>query len=159
MSTTANRVRGLRANSLAAVVMLVIQYSLGITVNLYSTLPAADRGKGLLSAFGAAVGNGPVALTLHALLGTLLLITATAAVIRSVRIRAAAPISLSAVALLAILAAWMAGATFVGRMNNGSSLGMALAAAVALLCYVLLIFILGLQRDVAPRPQTTEVPS
>lgn len=39
------RIRGLRANALAAVVMLLIQYCLGISVNLYSTLPASDHGK------------------------------------------------------------------------------------------------------------------
>ena len=151
--------RGLRANALAAVVMLLIQYSLGIIVNLYSTLPAADRGKGLLAGFGAAVGNGPVVLSVHALLGTLLLITATAAVVRSARLRATPLISLSALALLAILAAWLAGATFVGKMNNGSSLTMALAAALALLCYVLIIFILGLPRATHPRRQATELPT
>ena len=64
------RVGGLRANSLAAVVMLLIQYCLGISVTLYSALPASDHGKSLFSAFEAAVGDGPVLLTLHALLGT-----------------------------------------------------------------------------------------
>jgi hypothetical protein len=139
--------------------MLLIQYGLGITVNLYSTLPAGDRGKGLFGGFGAAVGNGPVVLTLHALLGTLLLITATAAVARSALLKATPLIWLTAIALLAMLVAWIAGATFVGEMNNGSSLAMALAAAAALLCYVLIIFILSFQHAAAPRRQAEEVPS
>jgi hypothetical protein len=159
MSTTARRIRGLRANALAAVVMLLIQYSLGVTVNLYSTLPAGDRGKVLFDGFGAAVGNGPVVLTLHALLGTLLVITASSAVIRSALLKATPLISLTAVALLAMLVAWIAGATFVGRMNNGSSLTMALVTAAALLCYVLVIFILSFHRTAAPRREAKEVPS
>jgi hypothetical protein len=159
MSTTARRIRGLRANALAAVVMMLIQYSLGVTVNLYSALPRGDRGKGLFGGFGAAIGNGPVVLTLHALLGTLLLITATAAVARSALLKATRLIWLSAIALLAMLVAWIAGATFVGKMNNGSSLTMALAAAAALLCYVLIIFILSFQRPAATRRQAKEVMS
>jgi hypothetical protein len=60
-----------------------VEYSLAISVNLYLTLPAADRGKTLFAGLGAAVGNGPLLVTLHALLGTLLVITDIAAVIRA----------------------------------------------------------------------------
>ena len=56
-------------------------------MNLYTTLPATDAGKNSLSAFGAAVTDGPVALTLHALLGTLLLITGISAVVRAALLR------------------------------------------------------------------------
>lgn len=136
------RVMALRANALAAVVMLLIQYCLGISVNLYSTLPASDRGKSLLAGFPAAVGNGPVLLTLHAILGTLLLITALAALIRSLRL-GAPPIALTGLALLAILIAWMSGSEFVGHQKNGASLAMALATALAILCYTLAIFLLN----------------
>ncbi len=138
------RVTRLRGNALGAVVMLLIQYSLGISVNLYSTLPAANRGKSLFGGFAAAVGNGPVLLTLHALLGSLLLITALAAFTRSLRLGARPAIVLSAVALLAILAAWIAGSAFVGRQQNDASLAMALATAAAILCYTLVIFLLGI---------------
>ena len=41
-------IAGLRANSLAAVVMLVIEFALGVVVNLYTTLPATDAGKNFL---------------------------------------------------------------------------------------------------------------
>jgi hypothetical protein len=132
---------GLRANALAAVVMLLVQYCLGISVNLYSTLPASDHGKSLFGGFPAAVGNGPVLLTLHAVLGTLLLITALAALIRSLRL-GAPPIPLTALALLAICTAWMSGSEFTGHQKNGASLAMALATALAILCYTLVIFLL-----------------
>ena len=138
------RVGGLRANSLAAVVMLLIQYGLGMAVNLYSSLPTSDRGKSLFPAFGAAVGNGPVLLTLHALLGTLLLVTGMAAVIRATRLSAPPLIALSTIAFASILGAWMSGADFVARMKNGSSLAMALATALAILCYAVTLFLLGL---------------
>lgn len=42
--------------------------------------------------------------------------------------------------LLAIIVEWLAGSEFVGHMTNGTSLTMALATAVAILCYALVIF-------------------
>jgi hypothetical protein len=137
------RIAGFRANALAAVVMLLVEYGLGISVNLYSTLPASDPGKSLFAGFTSAVGDGPLLLSLHALLGTLLLITASAALARSLRLGATPPIALTTVALLVIVAAWLAGSEFVGHMKNGASLVMALATAVAILCYALVIFLVG----------------
>jgi hypothetical protein len=133
-------ISGLRANSLAAVVMLVIEFALGVAVNLYSTLPSSDAGKTLLSAFGAAVTNGPVALTLHALLGTLLLITGISAVVRASLLRRGVLTTVTGVALLAILLAWLAGTRFVGDSGNGESLVMALATGVAIVCYAGILF-------------------
>src|SRR5579864_5278678 len=48
---------GLRANTLAALVMLLFQYGLGVGANLYATLPTADHGKDLLSALGPRSGS------------------------------------------------------------------------------------------------------
>jgi hypothetical protein len=133
--------RGLRANAFAVVVMLLLQYGLGIWVNVYATLPASDQGKGTFAAFGAAVADGPVALTLHAVLGTLLLVAAVSHLIRAALARKAATTVIAAVALLAIGAAWLSGARFTGSAANGASFGMAIAAAVALLCYVIILFV------------------
>jgi hypothetical protein len=133
--------RGLLPNAFAAVVMLLLEFGLGIWVNLYAQIPTADKGRGTFAAFGAAVANGPVALTLHALLGTLLLVTAIALVFRAVLARNAAVIVTGAVALLAIIGAWLSGARFIGDAANGASFGMAIATAVALLCYVIILFV------------------
>lgn len=150
---TGSRVRGLRANALAGLIMLLIEYALGISVNLYSTLPAADSGKTLFAGLGAAVGNGPLLVTLHALLGTLLLITGIAAVVRASRLGARPLIALSTGALLATLTAWLSGSAFVGHQENATSLAMALAAAAAILCYALVIFMLGAGRVGSPARQ------
>ena len=121
--------------------MLLIEYGLGLWVNLYAQIPASDKGKGTFAAFGGAVANGPVALTLHALLGTLLLVTAVTLVIRAVLARKAATTVTGTVALLAIIAAWLSGARFTGDAADGASFGMAMATAVALLCYVIVLFV------------------
>lgn len=141
--TAARATSGLRANSLAAVVMLLIQYCLGMWVNLYAHLPASDHGRGVFAAFGGAVANGPVALAVHALLGTLLLVTSIAAIVRAAVARNAACIAIGAIAFLAIVAAWLTGARFVGATSSSASFGMAVATAVALLGYVIILFLPG----------------
>jgi hypothetical protein len=135
---------GLRINSLDAVVMLLIEYGLGIWVNLYVQVPAENHGKGAFAAFGAAVAHGPVALAVHAVLGTLLLVTAIALIVRAALARKTAATVIGAVAFLAMLTAWLSGARFVGDGAAGASFGMAIATGVALLSYVVILFAPGL---------------
>ncbi len=51
----AGRIRGLRGNSLGISLMLIAEYGLGIGVNLYVRVPAADRGNVAIA--GAAVSG------------------------------------------------------------------------------------------------------
>lgn len=138
------RDRGLRPNAFAVAVLILIQYGLGMWVNLFATIPASDHGNGAFAAFGAAVAHGPLGLTLHALVGTLLLLGAIAFVIRAALARKTAATVLGSIGLLAIIGAWVNGALFVGNGANGSSFGMAMAAALALLCYMTILFRAGL---------------
>jgi hypothetical protein len=69
---TASRASGLRRASFTAFVLLVAQFALGIYVNLYVTVPSADHGHG----FGQAITNGPAGLTVHIVLGLLLIVAA-----------------------------------------------------------------------------------
>jgi hypothetical protein len=135
---------GLRINSLSAVVMLLIEYGLGIWANLYAQIPAGDHGKGTFAAFGAAVTHGPAALAVHAILGTLLLVTAIALIVRAALARKAAAAVIGAIAFLATVAAWLSGARFVGDAADAASFGMAIATGVALLSYVVILFLPGL---------------
>jgi hypothetical protein len=147
--------RGLRANALAGLIMLLVEYSLGISANLYSTLPAADTGKTFFAGLGAAVGNGPLLVTLHALLGTLLLITGMVAVVRATRLGRRPLIALCGAALLATLVAWLSGTAFIGHQKAAASLAMALAAGAAILAYALVIFIVSLGRSSNTSSSTT----
>jgi hypothetical protein len=140
---------GLRMNSFAAVVMILLEFSLGVGVNLFSTRPQADHGRAVFTAFGSAVTGGPVVLAVHALLGTVLLITGVSAVVRASLIRRPALILITVIAFLGILAAWLSGARFVGTMANGASMTMAIATGVSILCYALILFIV-------PNPTTQE---
>lgn len=129
----------LARGNLAAAILLLIQYGLGVGVNLYVTLPAAGHGgRGI----GQAFSNGP-ALAVHTVLGLLLILTALSMVVRSVIARHRASIVTSVVGLLAILAAAGYGASFVRDGSDAASLGMALATGVALLCYIIGLFVTG----------------
>jgi drug/metabolite transporter (DMT)-like permease len=132
--------RALRGNTMGVVVMLVLQYSLGMWVNLEATVPPADASAGFWGAFVGAITNGPLALTLHALLGTLLLVSATVLVVRALRIQQPLWIALAVIGLLSIVFAWITGVRFTATGATTSSLFMALLTAFALLCYAVILF-------------------
>jgi hypothetical protein len=131
------RLARLRLSSLGAVTMLILEFILGIVYDLYGTAPTAKKSVGLFSS--------PV-LALHVVLAILLLIAAAAQLVRAVGTRHRLAIWMSAVGLLGILAAGGAGAGFAGNGAAGASLGMSLAFAVSLACYVVLVFALPSDR-------------
>jgi hypothetical protein len=137
----------LRGNTFGGLVLLIVQFAIGVVVNLYATIPAADRGSGILGAIGRALSNGPASLAAHAGLGLLIAVTAVALVVRSILARHALAIVLSGLGLLAIIAAAFNGARFVADGGPSSaSLAMALATAAAMLCYAISLFVLGFSR-------------
>jgi hypothetical protein len=130
----ASRVARLRMSSLGLVSMLIIQFILGMIYNLYGTAPTSAKSVGMFSS--------PV-LALHVILFFLLVIAAAGQLIRAVGARHRLTLWMSAVGLLAILVAGFAGIGFIGNGDDGASLGMSLAFAVALAAYVVLIFALA----------------
>ena len=139
----AARLNALRGNSMGAAVLLILQYALGIGVNLYVSVPAADQGAGLATAVGRSLANGPVALSVHSALGLLLVVTGISALARAILARHPALIVTSAVGLAAITGAGFSGAAFVGNGKDAASLAMALFTALAMLSYLASVFILG----------------
>ena len=123
-------IAALRGNCMGAAVLLIIEFGLGIGVNLYVTLP---RNK---SFFPTVFGDATLAA--HAIVALVLLGAAIGAFVRAIRSRTA--IVLTTVGLAAIIVAAASGASFASNHNNGSSLGMALATAVAMFCYLVAVF-------------------
>jgi heme A synthase len=124
----------LRGWSMGAMVILILQYALGMGVNLFIT-----TGKG---GFSEAFKNGPV-LALHTILGLLLVLVAIVLLVQAITARHPAAITASAVGLAAIIGAAGSGISFLKSGTNGASMGMAMATAVAFLCYTLCLFLLG----------------
>ena len=123
---------GLRRVSLAALVMLVVQYGLGIILNLYIAVPASDAHAGLMQE----IVSGPAMLTVHALLGLGLVGAALVLLVRAVRLEDRVIAVLAAAGLTAIGGAFASGEIFVRNGQSGASLAMALLTGVALLCYI-----------------------
>jgi hypothetical protein len=123
---------GVRRVSLAALIMLVIQYGLGIILNLYIAVPASDAHAGLMQE----IASGPLMLTVHALLGLALIGAALVLLVRAVRLGDQVIAVLAAAGLTAIGGAFASGEIFVRNGQSAASLAMALLTGVALLCYI-----------------------
>ena len=135
-----SRQAGLRRASLAILIALIVQFALGISVNLYVTLPAAGH-PGHSSWFG----NGPL-LALHAALGMFLSLAAIFVLVRAIMARMVTLIITSAAGLVAIGLAFFAGASFTEKLTDGYSLGMAIAFAAALTCYAIGLYVVSAPR-------------
>jgi hypothetical protein len=133
----AGRVRGLRASSFAAIVILLIEYGLGVWVSLYGHLPASDHGASIATGFARAVSEGPAGLSIHAVLGAILVISAVTAMVRAALLRRTVMVAAAVVGLAGIVVAALRGASFVGDDSNGASMSMAVAAGVAIGAYAL----------------------
>jgi hypothetical protein len=125
-------VAGLRRVSLAVLIMLVVQYGLGIFLNLYVAVPASDAHAGIMQE----IATAPFALTVHALVGLALIGAAIMLLARAVGTRDLVAVVLAASGLGAIVAAFAAGEIFVRDGQPGPSFAMAILTGVALLCYV-----------------------
>jgi hypothetical protein len=139
----AGRVRGLRLASLAAFVILLIQYGFGMYVNLYVTVPGADHGQGL----GKVISNGPAVLSVHVLLGFLLILTAIGLAVQALMARRWPVLTASAIALVAIIGAAVQGAGFASQGHAAASMTMAVLAGVAMLCYGVALYLLSSPRS------------
>lgn len=131
------RLERVRMASFGALTMLILQFALGTAYNLYGTAPTATKSIGMFSS--------PL-LAIHVILGILLIIAAAFLVVRAAQAKSGAVLGTSVVGLVAILAAFGTGSAFTQKGDDGASLGMALACAVAMLCYGANLVILGKRR-------------
>jgi hypothetical protein len=134
--------RLLRVN-LIVCVLLLIQYLLGMAVNIYVVLPARHPGAnagnyfgGAVSGLGWVVSGGPGWAAAHAAFGMALALAALAAIALTWRHGSRAGVATSVLGALAIIGAGFNGASFVNYNQNFSSMIMAGLWALALACYV-----------------------
>jgi hypothetical protein len=130
---------GIRRASFAMAVLLLVQFGLGIGVNLFVTLPRQDHGAGL----GTALANGPAAVSIHIVLGLALIVTALVIAVQAIVARHGGIIALAVLGMAGLTSAAINGTRFAGSGQNGDSMAMALAWAAAMLCYLCILFISG----------------
>ena len=150
---TAPPVRGdpagrLLAVNVAACMLLLVQYLLGMAVNLYVTLPgrhpgagASDYFTGAASGLGWVIAHGPAWAAVHAAFGLALVVAAFASIALTRRQGARAATAASALGALAILGAGFNGVSFLDYGHAFSSMIMAGLWALALACYVAGVFL------------------
>jgi hypothetical protein len=134
--------RLLRIN-IGACVLLLIQYLLGMAVNIYVVLPARHPGANAQNYFGGAVSglgwvisSGPGWAAAHAVFGLALAVAALGSLVLTWRQGSRAAVATSVVGALAIVGAGFNGASFVNYNQAFSSMIMAGLWALALACYI-----------------------
>ena len=144
----------LRRGSLAVLVLTVLEYGLGMYVNLYVSVPAADHGGGFAHGLGGAIASGPVVLGAHAVTGLLLGLAALGVLVQAVLSRRRGAIAASALGLLALALADVAGTGYTSTGDAGASMAMAVLAGAALLCYAANLHLLRCPRTAASEAGT-----
>jgi hypothetical protein len=131
----ARRLSGLRRSALVTLVMLIVQFGLGIGVNLYVSLPAGSS-----RSAGQAFSNG-AGLALHVVLGLLLVVSAIGLLVQAIMARHWPVTVAAALGLVGLVVAAGQGFSFVHDSTNAASMGMATAGCVALLCYAAVLYL------------------
>jgi hypothetical protein len=123
--------------------LLLVQYLLGMAVNLFVALPgrhpganASDYFTGSASGLGWVISDGPAWAAAHAAFGLVLVLAALVAIALTWGRGSRAATATSVLGALAILGAGFNGASFVDYGHNFSSMIMAGLWALALACYI-----------------------
>jgi hypothetical protein len=127
--------RGLRRIFLITLMGLVVQFVLGMVLNLYVKIPSSVSSAGFIRE----VETAPITVTLHAVLGILLISAGVIAVIRAVRTARrllTGLAGLTVAGLCAMVGAFASGEIFVRDGRGSTSLTMAVLTGVALACYI-----------------------
>lgn len=103
-----------------ALAMLIVQFLLGTTANLFVKIPADHPGAnppeyfgGLVTSVSWAVLHGGLWLTLHAALGLVLVLAALGTLVQAIRLRGGGRITLAAVGFVGVLGAGFNGGSFL----------------------------------------------
>jgi hypothetical protein len=144
----------LRDQFLGQLIILIVQFLLGMAVNLFVTITRDHPGANPPEYFGGVVQSvtwatlhGPLLLILHSILGLLLVLNAFGLLIRAIRMRTRNLISVTAFGAFGILASGFNGGSFLNYNDNVSSMLMASFFAVALVAYVVGVYVTGRPSD------------
>nr|HET6904144.1 hypothetical protein [Ktedonobacteraceae bacterium] len=138
MSQTPARGRAFRLTVLITLVLLVLQYVLGMMSNLDVQLPSGND-------WSWVFGHSLI-IQLHIYIGTLLIVVALVALILSIVARHPVGIIAAVVGLALLVFAWLSGDQFLVTQHNDLSLSMALGFMGAFIAYLLGYFFSGVPR-------------
>jgi hypothetical protein len=143
VTARASRAARLLAVNVVACALLLIQYLLGMVVNVYVVLPGRHPGAGASGYFTGAVSgldwvisDGPGWAAAHAAFGLALALAALASIALARRQDGRLALTLSVLGALAIVGAGFNGVSFLDYGHAFSSMIMAGLWALALACYL-----------------------
>ena len=130
---------------------LIIQFLLGMAVNLFVTIPTDHPGAnppeyfgGVVTSVSWAILHGGLWLTLHAAWGLLLLLAALGTLVQAIGLRGGGRITLAALGFVGVLAAGFNGGSFLNYHADFSSMLTAVGFALAMSAYVALLYRAGI---------------
>jgi hypothetical protein len=142
----------MRNQFLGTLVFLIVQFLLGMAVNLFVTIPTNHPGanppeyfSGVVQSVTWAILHGHILLILHASLGLLLVLNAIGLLLASIRERAKDLIWVTSLGLFGVLAAGFNGGSFLNYNQDFSSMIMATFFAWAVIAYMVGLFLTGRQ--------------
>lgn len=130
-----------------ALAMLIIQFMLGMAVNLFVSIPSNHPGanppeyfSGVVTSVSWAILHGGLWLTLHALWGLLLVIGALGTLVQAIRLGGGSRITFAVLGFIGVLAAGFNGGSFLNYHEDFSSMLMATGFALGLSSYAILLY-------------------
>jgi hypothetical protein len=149
--------RELRRVLVGVNILLLVQYLIGIAVNLFVTVPTEHPGaqppeyfSGVVQSVTWAILHGPFLLDVHASLGLLLVAATAAAAARAWPLGGRMLRWTTIVGAVSVLAAGFNGGSFLNYNEDFSSMIMASFFAIAVACYVLALYDLAGRREATP---------
>jgi hypothetical protein len=138
----------LQIGFVAGIGALIIQFLLGMAVNLFVTVPLNHPGAnppeyftGVAQSVTWAILHGPVLLILHAAFGLLLVGSAIGLVRSAIRVRVRSMIVIASIGGVAILIAGFNGGSYLNYHEDFSSMLMATFFAIAVLAYAIGLYL------------------
>ena len=140
----------MRNQFLGTLIFLIVQFLLGMAVNLFVTISTNHPGANAPEYFGGvvqsvtwAILHGHVLLQVHAVLGLLLVLNALGLLIAAIRTRARDLVWVTSLGLFGVLAAGFNGGSFLNYNQDFSSMIMATFFAWAVVSYAVGLFVTG----------------
>jgi hypothetical protein len=150
MTNVAAQRQRLRDQLLWTVVFLIIQFLLGMAVNLFVKIPLDHPGanppeyfSGVAQSVTWAILHGHALLVLHANLGLILVVNVFGLLIAAIRTRARNLITVMSFGAFGVLAAGFNGGSYLNYHEDFSSMLMASFFAVAVVAYSIGLYVTG----------------
>src|ERR1700686_557027 len=140
----------MRNQFFGTLIFLMIQFLLGMAVNLFVTIPTNHPGANPPEYFGGvvqsvtwAILHGHILVILHASIGLLLVLNALGLLVAAIRVRQRDLITVTAFGLFGVLAAGFNGGSFLNYNQDFSSMLMATFFAIAVVAYAVGLLVTG----------------